>query len=103
MSTGRPPGDDVERVVALTWTEFLDEPVTDVTKSIFTLGAHSLLVARCRGRLQDIFGVHLETGPFFAHPTIEGFCAAITAGPAGARIRRRAAVAVRVLTDIPSS
>jgi hypothetical protein len=98
MSAGRTPGDDVERVVAMTWSEFLEHPVTDVTQSIFTQGAHSLLVVRCMGRLQDILGVQLGTVPFFENPTIEGFCAAITAGPNGARIRRRAAVAVQILS-----
>ncbi|HLL65853.1 MAG TPA: phosphopantetheine-binding protein [Micromonosporaceae bacterium] len=99
MSTGRPPGNDVERVVAIVWSEFLDEPVTDVTTSIFALGAHSLAITRCVARLQELFGVQLGTAPFFEHPTIDRFAEALANGPGGRRVTRRAAVLAHVLQE----
>jgi hypothetical protein len=102
MTVDRPSVADVERVVTLVWNEFLEQPVTRPTDNIFDKGAHSLLITRCRGRLQELLGARLGTAPFFEHPTIDRFAAAITAGPDGPRMLRRARTVVRVL-DQPAA
>jgi hypothetical protein len=68
---GHPPGTATERYIADIWSQVLDlAAVTDADRSIFELGAHSLLVARIAARLSEEFNTRITTAEIFARPTI---------------------------------
>ncbi|MGH3761345.1 non-ribosomal peptide synthetase [Actinophytocola sp.] len=70
--TGRKPSGRVEEAVCDAFAEVLGEPVTDVDRSLFALGGHSLDVVRIVHGIRRRLGVALPVWEAFAHSTPAG-------------------------------
>ena len=76
---GRRPSTVRERTLCLLFAEVLDVPEVDLDTDFFTLGGHSLLVARLLGRVREAFGVRLGIRDVFEAPTVAGLDERMTA------------------------
>lgn len=70
--SGAAPGTRAERIIAETFTELLELPVTTIDADFFDLGGHSLLATRAVSRLRRDLTVDLSVSDLFAHPTVAG-------------------------------
>ncbi|MBB5873909.1 amino acid adenylation domain-containing protein [Allocatelliglobosispora scoriae] len=73
------PRSTAEELVATAWAEVLGVDDLGVGDDFFERGGHSLLAARVLARLRAATGVDLPMRDLFAHPTLEGLAAALTA------------------------
>lgn len=74
--TGQPAG-DLETKLARVWSETLNLPSIDRTRSFFELGGHSLLALRLLARVEKEFGCRLPVASLFHAPTLEAMAATI--------------------------
>ncbi len=66
-----PPRDRAETVIADAWCTVLEREQIGIFDNVFDLGAHSLLVLKVQGLLEDAFGREIPTLDFFRFPTID--------------------------------
>jgi non-ribosomal peptide synthetase component F len=66
-----PPRDDVERAVALAWSQILQLAQVGVRDNFFQLGGQSLLALKLASRLNQDHGVQLHVREIFTHQTVE--------------------------------
>ncbi|MFI9510323.1 amino acid adenylation domain-containing protein [Nocardia sp. NPDC052566] len=71
-AAGAAPATDAERIIAATFAELLEIPVTTTDADFFDLGGHSLLATRAVSRLRRDLAVELSVPDLFAHPTVAG-------------------------------
>ncbi|MDJ0835202.1 MAG: amino acid adenylation domain-containing protein [Acidobacteriota bacterium] len=64
--------DPGEQLLAAIWSDILDRKDIAPEDDFFSLGGHSLLVARVLSRIQDAFGVDLPPPDLFNEPTVRG-------------------------------
>ncbi|WP_410813373.1 amino acid adenylation domain-containing protein [Micromonospora sp. 067-2] len=90
----------VEEAVALVWADVLGVRVTAPEDDFFDLGGHSLVATRAVSYLREALDTHVALRLLFAHPTVDGFAAALRAEH-GPIVETSAAefVAVAGLTD----
>jgi amino acid adenylation domain-containing protein len=67
------PRNELERVLAAVWEEFLGVERVGIQDNFFELGGHSLLATRLRARLQEQLGIDLPLRLFFEGETLERF------------------------------
>ncbi|MCR3750885.1 non-ribosomal peptide synthase/polyketide synthase [Lentzea californiensis] len=79
------PRTDVERDVAVIWSEVLGVPGIGVRDNFFELGGDSILSIRVISRLRAAFDVEMSPRALFSHPTVAGI-AALVAESAEARL-----------------
>jgi len=79
-----PPGNALERQIAVIWQELLDVQHVSVDDNFFELGGNSLMLVEMQERLRTTLGVPLTIPTLFRHPTIAALADHVTAGPAGA-------------------
>ena len=68
----QPPLTEAEQTIAVIWSEILDCPVVNVSRSFFDCGGHSLTAAILSSRLEQAFEVPVPLHEIFEHPTIAG-------------------------------
>lgn len=68
--SGTAPRNDLEQKLAAIWQDVLQTGVTDVERSFFEMGGHSLLAIRIIARIKADFGVSLPLKAIFETPTI---------------------------------
>lgn len=91
------PRTDLERVVAKMIASALSVEQVGILDNFFDLGGHSMLATSLAARIRDVFGVDLELRSFFAEPTVEALCAALTDDPGQrTRLERIAGVELEV-------
>ncbi|MET0233005.1 MAG: amino acid adenylation domain-containing protein [Kibdelosporangium sp.] len=78
------PADDVtptdtlvEARLAKLWAELLGVPAVDADADFFTLGGHSLIIARLLDQVETEFGDRIGVRDFLAAPTVRGLAARI--------------------------
>ncbi|HEV2780403.1 MAG TPA: amino acid adenylation domain-containing protein [Actinophytocola sp.] len=69
-AAGRPPRNSREQVLCTLFGETLGVPEIGIDDDFFSLGGHSLLVARLIGRVRAEFGVNLGIRAVFEAPTV---------------------------------
>ncbi|HXO18741.1 MAG TPA: amino acid adenylation domain-containing protein, partial [Thermoanaerobaculia bacterium] len=98
-----PPGDDLEELLALLWSELLGVESIGAADSFFDLGGHSLLVTQMVARLRDRFAVELSPAAVFETPSLAGVTAAVRAARRGPSIAAPALAAAAPPPLIPLS
>jgi amino acid adenylation domain-containing protein/non-ribosomal peptide synthase protein (TIGR01720 family) len=64
------PRSDMEKSLALIWSDVLGTDIADVHASFFDLGGQSLLAGQLAARIQDKFAIELPLRTLFSNPTI---------------------------------
>jgi nonribosomal peptide synthetase MxcG len=77
---GRPPRDPRERQLCALFAEVLELPEIGIDDDFFTLGGHSLLVAKLLARIRDSFGVRLGIRSVFEAPTVAALAGRLDTG-----------------------
>ena len=72
-SGGSAPQDDLERLIARTWSRALGHETVHREDSFFSLGGHSLLAITMTQRLEAALGHPVPARELFAEPTLAGF------------------------------
>lgn len=76
------PRTEIEKALAVIWTDLLKVESVGISDDFFELGGHSLLAIKAVSRIRDIFGVDLQIQAMFEDPTIAGL-SKILAGAKG--------------------
>ena len=66
-----------EEVICRIWSDVLNSPTDDVNLDFFDAGGQSLAAVRLVTRLCEEFGVELDLGTLFEHPTVAGLASAV--------------------------
>jgi len=80
-----PPATETEQVLAEAWADVLELDVVGVHDDFFLLGGDSLRSVSVLERLRR-YGIGLDAGQFFAHPTVRELATAVDAGPVPSRV-----------------
>lgn len=64
------PRTETERALEAIWREVLQVPAIGIDDNFFSLGGHSLLIARVGGRLRAVLGIEAPLRVLFEFPTI---------------------------------
>lgn len=75
-----PPATDLERRIAVIWSDVLNRPSIGRDDSFFELGGNSLRATRLLAMVGDELEVRLTTHELYQNPTVAGLAAAISAG-----------------------
>ncbi len=75
-----PPATDLERKIAVIWSDVLNRPAIGRDDSFFELGGNSLRATRLLAMVGDELEVRLTTHELYQNPTVAGLAAAISAG-----------------------
>ncbi|MEH1097958.1 amino acid adenylation domain-containing protein [Micromonospora sp. CPCC 205561] len=81
---GRAPRDHREAVLCAFFAELLGLPEVGIDDDFFSLGGHSLLVARLMGRVRAEFGVEIGIRTVFEAPTVAKLAPALATATGGA-------------------
>lgn len=73
------PQTEIEKALALIWTELLNVDQIGIHDEFFNLGGHSLLAIRAVSRVRDLFGVDLPLQTLFENRTIASLAAVLAA------------------------
>jgi len=65
-----PPGDELERQIALIWQQVLGIEPIGIHDNFFELGGHSLMGTQLVSRLRHAFQVNLPLAKLFEAPTV---------------------------------
>jgi len=74
------PRNEVEKIIADIWQEFLNIKKVGVQNTFFDLGGHSLLLVKMLNKLQESFDKELSIVDLFRHPTISTLAKFLTQG-----------------------
>ena len=87
----------LEAVLSGAWAEALEVEWVPLERSLFELGAHSLLVTRVLGRMRGLFGVEVPVRALFLRPTVAAMAEELLrAAPDPAGVERTAALVLQV-------
>ena len=64
------PLTEAEQLIAAMWQDVLGRGDVGLRDNFFDLGGHSLLVAQCRNRIKDLFGIEMTMTELFRFPTV---------------------------------
>lgn len=95
--TAAPARNDVERMLAATWSDVLGRQEIGVDDDFFALGGHSLLAARVAARVRQHFDVDVSLRAMFEAPTVARFAAEVL----GPRLEERDREVTRRLAALP--
>jgi acyl carrier protein len=70
--TVAPPANDIERRIALIWSDTLDRPEIGRDESFFELGGNSLRAARLLAQIDRELAVRITTQELYENPTVAG-------------------------------
>ncbi len=74
-----PQAHEQESAMAQIWADVLKQPVAALDQDFFTLGGQSIASVQIVAAVQERFGVAVEPGLLFEHPTLTAFTQAVLA------------------------
>jgi acyl-coenzyme A synthetase/AMP-(fatty) acid ligase/acyl carrier protein len=72
------PRTEIEKALALIWTELLRVDNIGIDDEFFNLGGHSVLAIQVVSRIRDVFGVKISIQALFDNPTIADLANVLT-------------------------
>ena len=77
---GEAPTTDIERNLADIWSDVLGRPVTDVSRSFFEYGGHSINATQVVSAINNRLGLPITVANLFQYPTIRELAQVVSGG-----------------------
>ena len=77
---GEAPADPTEKALATIWGDVLGRPVSDVTRTFFEYGGHSINATQVVSAINNKLGLPITVANLFQYPTIRELAALVAAG-----------------------
>ena len=82
------PHTEIEKALALVWTQLLKVDNIGIHDRFFDLGGNSLLAIRAVSRIRDVFGVDVPIQTLFKNSTIAGLAKVLNASKSSGTVQR---------------